>query len=177
MDQLIASVLLTERLEAGEQRAHPVPVSLRQVVEGAVEAARRLAQEKQLAFRLTYNPDLPVHVDPILTRSAVQNLADNAAKYTDAGQIEVAVSVENGDLVVDVRDTCHGLSPEELKTIFEPFRRGRTHQAGTGLGLAIARRAVEAQGGSITATSSGSYGCHFSIRLPGAAGEPGGSAG
>jgi signal transduction histidine kinase len=83
----------------------------------------------------------------------------------------VAVSDNQGDLVVDVRDTCQGLSPEELKTIFEPFRRGRTHQAGTGLGLAIARRAVEAQGGNITAESSGTSGCHFQIRLPRAVAE------
>ena len=70
------------------------------------------------------------------------------------------------ELVVDVRDTCPGISPEELRTIFEPFKRGRNAKGGTGLGLAIARRAAEAQGGSISAQSSSHAGCQFSIRLP-----------
>ena len=166
MDQLIASVLLTEKLETGARQAQLVTTRLGPVVDGAVEGARRLAEKKGLAFHLTHEPDLVVRIDPVLTRSALQNLADNAAKYTDAGEVDMTVSAEERALVIDVRDTCHGLSPEELKTIFEPFRRGRTYQAGTGLGLAIARRAVEAQGGAITAESSGTFGCHFSIRLP-----------
>jgi signal transduction histidine kinase len=78
------------------------------------------------------------------------------------------VSVEHDDhqLVIHVRDTCHGLSPAELRTIFEPFRRGSTRQAGTGLGLAIARRAIEVQGGTIDAQSRADHGCHFRITLP-----------
>jgi signal transduction histidine kinase len=166
LEKLIAGVLLTEKLEAGKQETHPVPTRLGELLEGAVEAARRVAEEKGLAFHLTCDPDLIVRVDPELTRSALQNLADNAAKYTDVGAVDVAAAVEGGDLVFDVRDTCNGLSPEELTTIFEPFRRGRTRQTGTGLGLAIARRAAEVQGGTITAASSGSLGCQFQIRLP-----------
>jgi signal transduction histidine kinase len=166
LDHLIASVLLTEKLEAGQQEAHPVPLRLGQLVEVAIEGARRVAEQKGLAFHVAYDPELVVRVDPALTRSALQNLTENAAKYTDAGEVDLAISVERGELVLDVRDTCHGLSPEELRTIFEPFKRGRTHQAGTGLGLAIARRSVEAQGGSIAAESGGSFGCHFSMRLP-----------
>jgi len=166
MDQLIAGVLLTEKLETGTRQAHLVKTRIGPVVDGAVEGARRLAEKKGLAFHVTLEPELEVSIDPVLTRSALQNLADNAAKYTDAGQIDVAVSAEESALVIDVSDTCHGLSPEELRTIFEPFRRGRTQQAGTGLGLAIARRSVEAQGGTITAESSGTFGCRFSIRLP-----------
>jgi signal transduction histidine kinase len=167
LDQLVGSVLLTGKLEAGKAAAQPVPIRLEQVVEGAVEGARQVAEEKGLAFHLSYDPDLVARVDPALTRSALQNLADNAAKYTDGGEIDIAISAHEGTLEIDVRDTCNGLSPEELNTIFDPFQRGRTVQAGTGLGLAIARRAVEAQGGSIAAESSGTSGCHFQIRLPG----------
>jgi signal transduction histidine kinase len=171
IEQLIASVLLTEKLEAGKQEARAVPVRLVDVVGSAVEAARRVAAQKGLAFNVSYDPNLTVRVDPMLTRSAIQNLADNAAKYTDAGSVDIVVSTDGGALVVDVRDTCDGLSAEELKTIFEPFQRGRTRQAGTGLGLAIARRAAEAQGGTIEAESSGASGCHFQLRLPGAVDE------
>ena len=110
-------------------------------------------------------------VDQIENRYFARYLADNAAKFTDRGRVEVMVEDDGDELIVHFRDTCQGLSPEELRTIFEPFERGATRKAGTGLGLAIARRAVEAQGGSIGAESPGQAGCHFWLRIP-AAGRP-----
>jgi signal transduction histidine kinase len=164
--ELIDGVLLTERLESGNVETRAVEVRVGQIMEGALEAARAVAAKKGLAFRVSYDPELPVRVDPLLTRSAVQNLADNAARYTDSGHVDVTAEDRAGELVVHVRDTCHGISAEELRTIFEPFKRGTSSKSGTGLGLAIARRAVEAQGGSIGAESSGGSGCHFWIRIP-----------
>jgi signal transduction histidine kinase len=166
LGELLDSVLLTQKMEAGEVRSQPVPVKLGQVVEGALEGARQVTAQKGVDLRVEYDPDVTVTLDPVLTRSALQNLADNAAKYTDAGHVDVSVRDRPDEIAVDVRDTCGGLSAEELRTIFEPFKRGNTQKAGTGLGLAIARRAVEAQGGSIHAESPGAAGCHFSITLP-----------
>ena len=105
-------------------------------------------------------------MDSGLTSAALQNLADNAAKYTDEGGIAIDVEEQPDTVVVHVRDSCVGISQEELKTLFEPFSRGNTDKAGTGLGLAIARRAVESQGGSIGAESPGHSGCHFWVALP-----------
>jgi signal transduction histidine kinase len=171
LSDLIDGVLLTEKLEAGKIECHPVELRLGQIMESALQAARGVAVQKGLAFEASYDPDRQVQVDPLLTRSAIQNLADNAVKYTDRGHVEVMVEDDGGELIVHVRDTCQGLSAEELRTIFEPFERGATRKAGTGLGLAIARRAVEAQGGSIGAESPGQAGCHFWVRIP-AAGRP-----
>jgi len=166
LNQLIDSVLLTERLEAGEVIAKPVDVELAPLIEGAVEAARKVAEAKKVGFRANYERGVTARLDPVLTQSAIANLADNAVKYTDEGEVVIAVQDRQGELVVDVRDSCPGISPEELRTIFEPFKRGRNAKGGTGLGLAIARRAAEAQGGSISAQSSSHVGCQFSIRLP-----------
>jgi signal transduction histidine kinase len=94
------------------------------------------------------------------------NLLDNAVKFTDEGEVRVETVEQSGVWELHVRDTCPGLSPEELATIFEPFQRGVTSKPGSGLGLTIARRTVEAQGGAIGADSSGERGCHFWIRLP-----------
>src|SRR4030095_7790205 len=102
---------------------------------------------------VNYDPETEVYVDPLLTRSALQNIADNAAKYTDRGEVSVVVETGRDKLTVHVRDTCGGISKEEIQTIFEPFERGTTGKSGTGLGLAIARRAIEAQGGTIQAES------------------------
>jgi signal transduction histidine kinase len=102
----------------------------------------------------------------VLTRSAVQNLLENAVKYTDEGEVRLQVEDRQDELVIHVRDNCHGLSPEELQTVFEPFARGHTKAPGTGLGLAIARRAIQAQGGRVEAESPGERGCHFWVAIP-----------
>jgi len=162
---LIDGVLLTEKLEAGEVQPQLMEIKLRQVME-PVESLKKSAEDKGLEFHTTYDPELTVVLDPTLTRSIVRNLVENAVKYTDQGAVDVSVVNTRDAIIVDVRDTCQGLSAEELHTIFEPFKRGRTDKTGTGLGLAIARRAAEAQGGSIHAESPGPTGCRFSVTLP-----------
>jgi len=165
LGELIDGVLLTEKLEAGEITIMPTETTLGQLME-PFETLRGPAEQKGLRFRTAYDPDLTLAVDVGLTRSALQNLAENAVKYTDEGEVEISARDEGDEVVIDVRDTCKGLSPEELRTIFEPFKRGHTEKTGTGLGLAIARRAVEAQGGRLHAESPGPSGCRFSVRLP-----------
>jgi signal transduction histidine kinase len=166
LTQLIDAVLLTERLEAGAVESRPSPVLLGAILDGIVDGAQAAARQKGLRFEARYDPALQVEVDAQLTRSAIQNLVDNAIKYTDAGDVGLQVQDLDDHIALHVNDTCHGLSEQELRTIFEPFKRGRTRKSGTGLGLAIARRAVEAQGGTIAAESPGPFGCHFWITLP-----------
>jgi signal transduction histidine kinase len=166
LNDLIDSVLLAEKLESGKIESRTVAIKLGTLVEPALEAARHAAAKKGLTFHVNYDSEIQVHVDPVLTRSALQNIADNAAKYTDHGEVSVVVGEDRDAFVVHVRDTCGGISPEEIRTIFEPFERGTTGKSGTGLGLAIARRAIETQGGTIQAESPGSSGCHFWITLP-----------
>lgn len=166
LSELIDGVLLAQKLEAGKVTRHPSEIRLGDVMESSLEGARATASEKGLAFHADYDPDVHLHVDPELTRSAVQNVVDNAARYTDTGVVEVSVDDRRDDVVIHVRDTCHGIPPEQIRTIFEPFERGSTLKPGTGLGLAIARRSVEVQGGTIGAESPGPSGCHFWIRLP-----------
>jgi signal transduction histidine kinase len=163
--ELINGVLLTERLEAGEVQLQLMEMKLHQLME-PVEGLKKTAERKGLQFLATYDPELTVVLDPMLTRSIIQNLVENAVKYTDRGAVDVSVTSTRDEIVLRVRDTCQGLSQEELRTIFEPFKRGRTDKTGTGLGLAIARRAAEAQGGSIHAESPGPSGCHFTVTLP-----------
>ena len=166
LSNLIESVLLTQKLESGKIQSRPVAIKLGTLIEPALEAARTTAANKGLALHVNYDSEREVYVDPLLTRSAIQNLADNATKYTDHGEVSVVVEDGKDECTVHVRDTCGGISKEEIRTIFEPFERGTTGKSGTGLGLAIARRAVEAQGGTIQAESPGPSGCHFWITLP-----------
>jgi signal transduction histidine kinase len=164
--ELIDAVLDSQKLEAGQVRSQPSRLKLPDLLGEVVSSARTLAEDKGLRLEAVYHGDLELETDPLLTRSAVQNVLDNAIKYTDEGLVELTAEGRPDEVVIHVRDSCHGLSREELATIFEPFARGHTRIPGTGLGLAIARRAIETQGGRVEAESPGERGCHFWITLP-----------
>jgi signal transduction histidine kinase len=162
----IDAMLLTQRLEAREMESRPVDVSLGQIMTEARRAAALEAGNKGIELITRYDPELEIHVDPGLATSALQNVIDNAVKFTDRGRVDVVIDDQASHVLIHVYDNCDGLSAEELKTIFEPFKRAHRGKPGSGLGLAIARRAVEAQGGEIGAESNGEHGCHFWLSLP-----------
>jgi signal transduction histidine kinase len=164
--ELIDAVLDSQKLEGGQLRSRPIRLDLRELLSELVASARLQAENKGLRLEVGHQGDLQVEVDPLLTRSAVQNVLENAVKYTDEGLVELTTHGHPDEVVIHVRDNCQGLSPEELKTVFEPYARGHTRLPGTGLGLAVARRAVELQGGRVEAESPGERGCHFWITLP-----------
>ena len=166
LTELIDRVLLTERLEAGRIEPNRVKIRMGELLNVSLLAAHKAAADKGLVFDVRADRALTIWVDLDLTRSALQNLVDNAVKYTDVGRIEVEIEESEAAYTFHVRDTGPGISDEDLRTIFEPFRRGSTGKPGTGLGLAIARRAVEAQGGSIHAESTARQGAHFWFTLP-----------
>ena len=164
---LIEGVLHAERLEAGKVAVHLADIELGELLDGLVETTRIAAEAKGLALRAEYDRRLLVRADRELAVSAIQNLLDNAVKYTDVGDVRVVAEPAADKVTLHVSDNCPGLSQEELRVVFEPFERGRTKgKPGTGLGLAIARRAIEAQGGTIGADSTCERGCHFWITLP-----------
>jgi signal transduction histidine kinase len=165
LTELIDSVLDSERLEGQAMAPKPTEIHSHDLIEAATTVARKTAQDKGVQLVVDDGPDCTLMLDRNLTCSAIQNLVDNAVKYTDDGHVDVVVEDQSERWSVHVRDTGPGLSPGELRTIFEPCRRGETSKQGTGLGLAIARRAIEAQGGTIHAESTNA-GSHFWITLP-----------
>ena len=102
----------------------------------------------------------------------ITNLLANAAKYTDeGGRIGVRGSIDNGQVVISVRDTGVGIPPDMLTRIFDLFTQVDGHRArsegGLGLGLTLVQWLVELHGGAVTAHSEGEgRGSEFSIRLP-----------
>lgn len=153
--------------QANAVKAETADVRLSELVAPALEAGRTRAEEKSLPFEVDLGRDVTVHADRDLTSSILNNLLDNAFKYTDEGVVRLTASRESDAITLHVFDNCTGLSPAELTTIFEPFRRGgHAGKPGSGLGLTIAKRAAEAQGGSIGADSAGERGCHFWFTIP-----------
>src|SRR5262249_21352010 len=110
--------------------------------------------------------------DRVKLREIVQNLVDNAVKFTAAGSVTIAArpGPGRGGLTIDVVDTGPGMAPEEVAHTFEPFfplgeSRTRT-TGGMGLGLSIVRELVGVLGGEITAASHPGQGTCFTVTLP-----------
>jgi signal transduction histidine kinase len=163
--RMIDDVLLTERLEAGAVNCRPVETTVGQLVSESLSVFGSQAKAKRIGLVQKYDPQLRLYLDPNLTVSAIEHLLDNAIKFTEVGEVTFAVEDRPSEVAFHVRDRCSGLSREELRVIFEPFERSHPKH-GTGLGLAIARRAVEVQGGTMSAECEGEVGCHFWFTLP-----------
>jgi two-component system, OmpR family, phosphate regulon sensor histidine kinase PhoR len=103
------------------------------------------------------------------TDQALQNIVDNALKFTPSGEVVVTVTSLDAWVEIAVRDTGPGIPPRDLPRIFERFYkvdRARGGQPGSGLGLSIARHLVELQGGTISAESTPGAGTLVRVRLP-----------
>ena len=135
------------------------------------------AAAKDLEFIVNVDPATPecVLADPHRLRQILTNLAGNAIKFTQAG--EVVIEVHNvgtrSDRVLlhfEVRDTGRGMAPEVVEKLFQPFVQADAsttrHFGGTGLGLSIVKRLCELMGGSISVVSSPGAGTTFSVMLP-----------
>lgn len=114
--------------------------------------------------------DVEVDGSPALMRRAILNLLSNAIKYTpEGGEVMVSVIRENGTAAIDIQDTGIGIPKNELPYIFEPFKRGTTHDEtidGTGLGLSVVQQVVDAHHGLINVKSETGLGSSFTMYLP-----------
>ncbi|HET6892698.1 MAG TPA: ATP-binding protein, partial [Pyrinomonadaceae bacterium] len=142
-------------------------------VERAVEAVRPLIDQYTHEFSISLPPK-PIWIlaDSTRLEQVIENLLNNAAKYTDeGGHIWLSVVEEENEAVLRVRDTGVGIDPEMLPRMFELFSQAeRTldrSQGGLGIGLYLAQRLVQMHGGTIEAHSAGlEQGSEFTVRLP-----------
>jgi signal transduction histidine kinase len=114
---------------------------------------------------------LPVRIQPVLLGQALDNLLDNASKYSrPATPIRLRVSRADGRAVLEVEDEGIGISPDDLDQVFEPFFRGaearRLGIDGLGLGLALVQRIARAHHGAVGARSHPPHGTTFRLELP-----------
>ena len=170
--QLIDDLLDVSRITAGKMKIETRPVELGPVVTNAIETVQAAADAKGVHLRASLGPPVQVTGDQHRLQQVVWNLLSNAVKFTPAGgDVFVAVREENGQALIEVRDTGQGIEPEFMPYLFERFRQAdssptRSHM-GLGLGLAIVRHLVELHGGTIAAESTGpGKGSTFRVRLP-----------
>jgi signal transduction histidine kinase len=172
---LISDLLDMASIEAGKVRLMPAVVDLRALLEVACDSVRIRAEEKQLRFAVSLDPQMParVRVDGQRLRQVVLNLLANGIKFTDAGEVrlEARLLAQTPALArvrIEVHDTGIGMDAGQLARLFKPFeqvsddhRRG----GGTGLGLSISQQLVRLMGSQIEVQSAPGVGSCFSFEL------------
>jgi two-component system sensor histidine kinase/response regulator len=177
--QIINDILDFSKIEAGRLELEVVPFNLRDVVEDTALLLAERAQQKGLELLIDLPSSLPARVsgDPVRLRQILVNLASNAIKFTERGEVVIRVAVLERDaetvrLQVEVIDTGIGIAPAAKAKIFESFTQadGSTTRrfGGTGLGLAICRQLLQLMGGEMNLESAPGVGSRFwfTLRLP-----------
>jgi two-component system sensor histidine kinase/response regulator len=169
---ILNDILDVSKIEAGEMEIERIPFNLEEVLSNLFTIVGNRAQEKKLEFLMQTAPDVPSTLvgDPLRLSQVLINLAGNAVKFTEHGEVIVRVTRarETSDEVVlrfTVIDTGIGMTQQEINKLFNPFTQADSSITrkfgGTGLGLAISKRLVELMGGRIWVESNPGFGSRF----------------
>jgi two-component system OmpR family sensor kinase len=180
LETLIDDILTATRLEitrgtpaAAHFEAHPQETRCDSLCERAT--ARFRARHPTRPLTVAIDPELPlVRVDPVLFRRVLDNLLENAHKYSPDPSSGIALRARRaaGGAVFEIADQGMGIPEEDLPHLFTPFFRGERSRArgtgGVGLGLTLAKRIVDAHRGSIEVASTVGAGATFRVLVPAA---------
>jgi len=182
LGRLFQDLLDTTKLDDGLIKAHLEPVELASLVKQYAEAQAPNVQAKGLNFQfgsgyaneqsngLKMTPLYYASVDRDFLQEIMNNLIENAIKYTPAGRVSVFVTGDDHSNRIVVEDTGIGIPRDEIEHIFQKFYRVDNSDTreigGTGLGLALVKQRVEAMGGQIWAESEQGKGSRFIVMLP-----------
>ncbi|NJD03745.1 MAG: HAMP domain-containing protein, partial [Ruminiclostridium sp.] len=167
---LVANLLELIKIESGKAIYKFEPHAICSIIENSIKQFYQQAEQKEISLYYECEDDLPrVKADYEKITWVLNNLVSNALKYTNAGdEICVSALVNNGKMLVKVKDTGAGIPEEYLDRIFDKFvqvKDGDPEIRGTGLGLAVVREMIEAHGGEIWCESKLDSGSSFTFSL------------
>ncbi|WP_236238125.1 response regulator [Pseudomonas faucium] len=173
---IINEILDFSKIEAGKLVLDSIPFNLRDLVQDTLTILAPAAHAKQLELLSLIYRDTPTSLigDPLRLKQILTNLVSNAIKFTREGTIVVRAMLEDeqedsAQLRISVQDTGIGLSPQDVRTLFQAFSQADNSLArqpgGTGLGLVISKRLIEQMGGEIGVDSTPGEGSQFWISL------------
>lgn len=176
LQRILNDILDLSKLEAGRFQFEAIDFAPKALVETVANVARASAKTKGLAIKVALDPNLPptLRGDVARIRQVLLNLASNAVKFTDEGEVTISATCQaRRDLLATVEwavtDSGIGIAPEKLGQLFSDFAQADASISrrfgGTGLGLAISRRIIEQMGGTIGVTSTPGEGSTFRFTL------------
>ncbi|MCR9144987.1 MAG: ATP-binding protein [bacterium] len=190
LSTLIEDTLDLARIEADRIELQPRPLALHELIQGTASILKIKADAKDLELRVEIEADVPARIlgDPGRLSQILLNLAGNAVKFTDRGEVRIhtrmlppSISEKHPQtslrktlveeiLQIEVRDTGPGIAPDDRARIFEAFEQGpdfiSRKQSGAGLGLAISSRLAQLMHGDISVDSHPGRGSSFFLTLP-----------
>ncbi len=170
LTSLIEDLLLLAQADAGRMFLDMEELDLKALIQAASDDLETMVDGKGITVEEILPDILPVRADRRLVAMVLQNLMENAAKYTpDGGKIRVAGMIEGEWLVVRIANTGREISESDRELIFERFRRGSAvggNVRGHGLGLNIAKELLRAHGGELRLNPSEPGWIEFEFRLP-----------
>lgn len=173
LEALVEDVLAAARIDLGSGKAAELPMRRRRarISEVALRARTRFSERHpDRIVSLTIDDEGERELDPVLLRRAIENILDNAHKYSPLdAPIRIAVSPDDGRTMITIEDEGFGIAAADRAQLFTPFFRVDSPEvrasSGLGLGLALARRIVEAHGGQIDLESAPGEGTTVRIRI------------
>jgi len=169
LERLSGNLLRLSRLEAGGLRESLQVVDVVPLIRDMADAMASRAEQSGLEFSLELPSDpVPARIHADKLRTAIDNLVDNALKFTPrGGRVVIGAAATAGGALIWVEDTGIGIPPEDMDGLFGRFHRGRNAAAypGSGLGLAIVQATVELHGGHVRAESRPGR-TRFELTLP-----------
>lgn len=166
---LLEALLDITAAEAGALKLNRDRLDVRSLVDRAADLYREVAEEKNISVVVEQPEPAEASADAIRLGQAINNLLDNALKYTpEGGHVVVRTQNEPAHVVITVTDNGPGVPAHEREAIFRRLYRGDTSrsQRGLGLGLSLVKAIVESHGGSVAVNDAPGGGAEFIIRLP-----------
>jgi signal transduction histidine kinase len=169
--ELVGDLLFLAKIDAGAFEIDLDDVDFAQVVEESIEACRPIAESREIELVASIGDLPPLVGDRARLAQVSDNLISNALKFTEpGGRVDVTLSSADGHILLEVKDTGLGISPEEQPRLFERFFRSSraTENAipGTGLGLTITKAIVERHSGWIALESNEEVGTTVRVEIP-----------
>jgi signal transduction histidine kinase len=172
LGQLVDALFELAKLDSGEIQVRCEPFNISELAHDVIQKFDLSAREKKISIQIDPNPGLPfVNADIAMIERVIENLIENALRYTPAGgTIRLTLSPQNGDVFFRISDTGCGIPEKDLPHIFDRFYQRDKTQNGkmgySGLGLAIAKRILELHNKPILVESTSGSGTTFTFLLP-----------
>lgn len=170
LSALVAQLFEYSKLEAEQVKPVKEPFAITDLAMDSIAKYQLIADKKQIEIAMNVDGSIPlVFADISLVERVIQNLLDNALKFTpENGKISLSISSTNKDVNIEVSDNGPGIKESEQSLIFDRYRQSRkmSKSGGVGLGLAIVKKIMDLHNTSIKVISSPNQGSTFQFHLP-----------